>query len=82
MISLSFELYNARVKPSGNAVVLCLETEEVEAAITKSVAAGAVAENDVVEGEGACCGRVGKLKDPYGFVWTICSPAKKPEAEA
>ncbi|KAF7825876.1 Glyoxalase-like domain containing protein [Senna tora] len=73
-------------KTAGGAVVLCLETDEVEAAIAKAVAAGAVAEGEVVEGEGACCvGRVGKVKDPYGFLWSICSSGKKcasAEAEA
>lgn len=57
---------------------MCLETEDVEAAINKAVAAGAVAEGEVVSGEGACFGeRVGKVKDPFGFVWAICAPAKK-----
>ncbi|CAL0328187.1 unnamed protein product [Lupinus luteus] len=66
------------VKTGGNGVVLCLETGDVEGAIAKAVSAGAIAEGEVVEGEGACCGgRVGKVKDPYGFVWLICSPAKK-----
>ncbi|KAK7339046.1 hypothetical protein VNO77_19689 [Canavalia gladiata] len=65
-------------KAGGNAVVLCLETEDVEGAVTKAVSAGAVAEGEVAEGEGACCGgRVGKVKDPYGFVWLFCSPGKK-----
>ncbi|KAK7256166.1 hypothetical protein RIF29_29603 [Crotalaria pallida] len=65
-------------KTGGNGVVLCLETGDVEGAIAKAVTAGAVAEGEVVEGEGACCGgRVGKVKDPYGFVWLICSPANK-----
>ena len=63
----------ARVKTRGNGCVICLETEDVKAAISKAVNAGAVS-----EGEGACCdGLVGKVKDPYGFVWQICTPAKK-----
>lgn len=58
--------------------MLCLETEDVEAAIAAAVNAGAVKEGEIVEGEGACCGgRVGKVKDPYGFTWLICSSAKK-----
>ncbi|XP_042040440.1 uncharacterized protein At5g48480-like isoform X1 [Salvia splendens] len=52
--------------------VFCLETEAVEAAIAKAVVAGAVSDEEVAEGEGA-----GKVKDPYGNVWLICSPAKK-----
>ncbi|KAF4370355.1 hypothetical protein CsatB_024794 [Cannabis sativa] len=69
----------APVKSEGSGgVVLCLETEDVAAAIAKAVSAGAVAEGEVVEGEGACCGgSVGKVTDPYGFSWLICSPVKK-----
>ncbi|XP_059626271.1 uncharacterized protein At5g48480-like [Cornus florida] len=65
--------------PVKNGCVICLETEDVEAAVAKAVKAGAVSEGEeVAEGDGACCGeRVNKLKDPYGFVWLICSPAKK-----
>jgi uncharacterized glyoxalase superfamily protein PhnB len=64
-------------KTEGTGVTLCLETESVEAAITKAVNAGAVAVGEIEEGEGACCGgRVGKVKDPYGLVWIISSPAK------
>ncbi|KAI4354182.1 hypothetical protein L6164_003074 [Bauhinia variegata] len=67
----------AAVKAGGNGVVFCLETENVAAAIDKAVSAGAVAEGEVQEGDGACCGgRVGKVKDPYGYVWLICSPVK------
>ncbi|KAL5562207.1 hypothetical protein UlMin_031954 [Ulmus minor] len=66
------------VKSAGTGVVLCLETQDVDAAIAKAITAGAVAEGEIVEGEGACCGgRVGKVKDPYGYVWAICSQAKK-----
>lgn len=55
-----------------------METDDVEAAVSKAVSAGAVSEGEVAEGDGACCGgRVGKVKDPYGFVWMICSPAEK-----
>ncbi|KAJ7961671.1 Glyoxalase-like domain protein, partial [Quillaja saponaria] len=69
---------SAAVKPEGTGIALCLETEDVDAAIAKAVGAGAVAEGEIVEGDGACCGgRVGKVKDPYGFVWLICSPGNK-----
>ncbi|KAJ1400455.1 Vicinal oxygen chelate [Sesbania bispinosa] len=78
LVSDLVEDSTSQAKTGGNGVVLCLETEDVEGAIAKAVSAGAVAEGDVVEGEGACCGgRVGKMKDPYGFVWQICSPGKK-----
>ncbi|KAL8170253.1 hypothetical protein V2J09_022057 [Rumex salicifolius] len=54
-----------------------LETEDVEAAIKKAVSAGAVAEGEVVEGEGVSPAvRMGKVKDPYGFIWMIGSAAK------
>lgn len=68
-----------RAKSTGSGgVVLCLETQEVDAAVKKALAAGAVVEGKTVEGDGACCGgRVGKVKDPYGYVWLICSPANK-----
>ncbi|KAK9281961.1 hypothetical protein L1049_004870 [Liquidambar formosana] len=68
----------APVKAEGTGCVFCLETEDVEAAISKAVTAGAIKEGETAEGEGACFGgRVGKVKDPYGFVWLICSPGKK-----
>ncbi|KAE8679679.1 hypothetical protein F3Y22_tig00111398pilonHSYRG00326 [Hibiscus syriacus] len=55
---------------------LCLETEDVEAAISKAEIAGAVAEGEIKERGGACCcGRVGEVKDPFGYVWLICSPS-------
>ncbi|GFY99429.1 hypothetical protein Acr_13g0008300 [Actinidia rufa] len=69
---------SAPVKTGGTECVICLETEDVQAAIAKAVSAGAVSEGELTEGEGACCsGLVGKVKDPYGFVWQICTPAKK-----
>ncbi|KAL0390287.1 UNVERIFIED_CONTAM: hypothetical protein Scaly_0385800 [Sesamum calycinum] len=69
---------SAPVKSPVSGSLFCLETEDVEAAVSKAVAAGAVAEGEVSEGEGACCGgRVGRVKDPYGNVWLICSPSKK-----
>ena len=83
--TMGFLLPLTRVKSTGSGgVVLCLETEDVGAAIAKAVSAGAVAEGEIVEGDGACYGgSVGKVKDPYGYVWLICSPGKKcavPEA--
>ena len=79
VVSFVFFVFQLRrVKTEGTGCVLCLETEDVEAAISKAVGAGAVAEGEITEGDGACCGgRVGKIKDPYGYVWLICSPAKK-----
>ncbi|CAK7349444.1 unnamed protein product [Dovyalis caffra] len=53
---------SASAKAGGTGFALCLETEDVEAAVSKAVAAGAVAEGEIAEGDGACCcaGRVGK----------------------
>ncbi|CAK9188568.1 unnamed protein product [Ilex paraguariensis] len=71
---------SALVKTVGNGCVICLETEDVEAAVAKAVKAGAVSEGETAEVYGTCCtGRVVKLKDPYGFVWLICNPAKNPD---
>ena len=66
-----------REKSAGTGCVLCLETEDVETALSKAVSAGAVADGEIEDGDGVSCGgRVGKLKDPYGFTWFICSPVE------
>ncbi|XAR58782.1 hypothetical protein NMG60_11014317 [Bertholletia excelsa] len=73
---------SAPVKTGVAGCAICLETEDVDAALAQAVSAGAVAEGKDSEGEGAWCGgRVAKLKDPYGFVWLICSLAAKKPAE-
>ncbi|EEF35099.1 uncharacterized protein At5g48480 [Ricinus communis] len=75
---------SAPEKSLASGISLVLVTEDVEAAIAKAVAAGAVAEGEIVEGDGAYYGgaeRVGKVKDPYGFVWVIASLAKKSTAD-
>ncbi|KAJ0442018.1 putative glyoxalase/Bleomycin resistance protein/Dihydroxybiphenyl dioxygenase [Helianthus annuus] len=65
-------------KAVGSGLVFCLETEDIEAAVDAAVKAGAVADGEISEGEGACCGgRVGKVKDPYGVAWAICTPTAK-----
>ncbi|KAG2301368.1 hypothetical protein Bca52824_030019 [Brassica carinata] len=48
-----------------------LETDDVEAAVAKAVAAGAVKVDEEVEG-----GVKGKVTDPFGFTWIFVSPAK------
>ncbi|XP_077229489.1 uncharacterized protein At5g48480-like [Tasmannia lanceolata] len=56
---------------------LCLETKDVSGAFSKAVEAGAAVEAEITEDEDGCCGaRVGKLKDPFGYIWTICSITK------
>ncbi|KAF8402211.1 hypothetical protein HHK36_013163 [Tetracentron sinense] len=71
----------AKVKgeEKGSGCILCLETDNVETAVANAVKAGGVIIDggELTDGEGACCGgRVGKVKDPYGYVWLICSPGK------
>lgn len=57
---------------------LFLETEDIEAAVSKAVSAGAVVESEISEGDGPYLGcHVAKLKDPFGFIWLIASPAKE-----
>ena len=34
---------------------MCLETEDLKAAVAKAVAAGAMSESEIEEFEGACC---------------------------
>ncbi|XP_022941068.1 uncharacterized protein At5g48480 [Cucurbita moschata] len=59
-------------------VVLFLETEDIIAAVSKAVSAGAVEESEISEGDGSYVGRrVAKLKDPFGFNWIIATPAKE-----
>ncbi|CAI9776588.1 unnamed protein product [Fraxinus pennsylvanica] len=68
----------ATVKSAVTGGVICLETEDVEAALVQAVNAGATTEGEISEGDDSCCGgRVGKVKDPYGNIWLICSSSKK-----
>ncbi|CAF2035858.1 unnamed protein product [Brassica rapa] len=53
-----------------------LETDDVEAAVAKAVAAGAVKVEEEEEG-----GVKGKVTDPFGFTWIFVTPAKKSEEE-
>lgn len=53
-----------------------LETDDVEAAVAKAVAAGAVKVEEEEEG-----GVKGKVTDPFGFTWIFVAPAKKSEEE-
>ncbi|KAJ4900807.1 Uncharacterized protein Rs2_14758 [Raphanus sativus] len=57
-----------------------LETDDVEAAVAKAVAAGAVKVEEVSEGE-ADGGVKGKVTDPFGFTWIFVSPAEKKSDE-
>ncbi|KAL5709678.1 hypothetical protein ACHQM5_020338 [Ranunculus cassubicifolius] len=54
---------------------LSLVTDDVDGAVANAVKAGGNLEGQIAENEGV--GRVGKVKDPYGYVWAITSEAKK-----
>lgn len=73
-----FHTFISGVKTEGTTVTLHLETDDVEAAVAKSVTAGAVKVGDVskVETDGAV---MGKVTDPFGVTWIFSSPAKKTE---
>ncbi|KAL9274425.1 hypothetical protein AKJ16_DCAP06993 [Drosera capensis] len=66
------ETGDVAVKPNNAGLVLSLETEDVDAAVVKAVGAGAAIVGEVTEKDAAV--RVGKVKDPFGFVWVISSP--------
>ncbi|CAN7025560.1 hypothetical protein IGI04_024629 [Brassica rapa subsp. trilocularis] len=63
---------------TGNVSAL-LETDDVEVAVAKAVAAGAV-KVEVSEGE-ADGGVKGKVTDPFGFTWIFVSPVEKSDKE-
>ncbi|KDO48119.1 hypothetical protein CISIN_1g044588mg [Citrus sinensis] len=62
----NFSNDSAAAKNMGIGCVLCLEIDDVEAALAKAMSGGVWA-----------TGRVGKVKDPCGFTWLIYSPVKK-----
>ncbi|KAG2301373.1 hypothetical protein Bca4012_059644 [Brassica carinata] len=49
-----------------------LETDDLEAAVSKALAAGAIEVEEEVEGGGV----KGKVTDPFGFTWIFVSPVK------
>ena len=56
-----------------------LETDDVEVAVAKAVAAGAV---KVEVSEGEADGRVkGKVTDPFGVSWIFVTPVEKSDKE-
>ncbi|RZC47247.1 hypothetical protein C5167_040203 [Papaver somniferum] len=63
---------------NGTGYTFCLETEDVNGLVKGAVSAGAVLDGELTEGaeEGCCGGPAGKLTDPYGNVWLICSAKK------
>ena len=63
-------------------MVFRLETDDVAAAISKAVSAGAATTSEIAEDEDGCSGGVvGKVKDPFGVVWAVASFGKKRCAE-
>lgn len=55
-----------------------LETDDVAAAISKAVEAGAAITSEIVEdGDGYFGGVVGKVKDPFGVTWSLASVGRK-----
>ncbi|GAB2234627.1 hypothetical protein Droror1_Dr00003884 [Drosera rotundifolia] len=71
---------DASVKPDNAGLVLSLETEDVDEAVVRAVGAGAAVVGEVTEKDAAV--RVGKVKDPFGFVWVISSPPAAAAAAA
>ncbi|KAL8055701.1 hypothetical protein ABFX02_04G072600 [Erythranthe guttata] len=67
---------SALLKSAMNGIVFTLQTDDVETAVDKAVAAGAVLYGgEADEAERACfSGRTAFVKDPYGNVWLIASP--------
>lgn len=51
--------------------------QDVEAVIEKAVAAGAVAEGGVTEDRVLSGKHLGKVRDPFGIVWTIVGNTTK-----
>lgn len=78
---LDFDLIVLRLNSAKTGTVYALlETDDVEAAVAKAVAAGAVKVEEVSEGE-ADGGVKGKVTDPFGFTWIFVSPAEKKSDE-
>ena len=61
-------MYLSRVKPDEDRGHLFLTADNPDEFIARAVSAGAVAEGEVVQG---VTGRVGRIRDPYGFVWQV-----------
>ncbi|RWR87183.1 hypothetical protein CKAN_01611900 [Cinnamomum micranthum f. kanehirae] len=55
----------------------CLVADDVEPAVAKAVKAGASVVEPVPDSEAVCCGaRSVTVKDPFGYVWSICAAEK------
>lgn len=69
------------VSLDGTSVILHLETDNVDLAFKRAVDGGATVSEEIsVRSWGQ---RYGKVKDPYGFVWSLAEPIKaSPVAES
>eukprot|EP01018_Ginkgo_biloba_P006320 Gb_00416 [translate_table: standard] len=62
------------VNLKGTSAIFHLETSDVDVAFKRAKEAGATEVEEVAER--AWGQRYGKLKDPYGFVWSLATPIK------
>uniref|UniRef100_A0A0C9QXB2 TSA: Wollemia nobilis Ref_Wollemi_Transcript_1578_1574 transcribed RNA sequence n=1 Tax=Wollemia nobilis TaxID=56998 RepID=A0A0C9QXB2_9CONI len=62
----------------GTSSILHLETNDVDAALKRAVEAGATVTEEISERPWGQS--YGKLKDPFGFVWSIATPVKEVQA--
>ncbi|ONK56787.1 uncharacterized protein A4U43_C10F12920 [Asparagus officinalis] len=63
-------------------LVFRLKTDDVEAAISTAVTAGAAITSEITENEDGCYGGVvGKVKDPFGVSWIVASDGEKRSVE-
>uniref|UniRef100_A0A0D6R282 VOC domain-containing protein n=1 Tax=Araucaria cunninghamii TaxID=56994 RepID=A0A0D6R282_ARACU len=63
---------------NGTSTILHLETDDVDAALKRAVDAGATVTEEISERPWGQ--RYGKLKDPFGFVWSLATPVKVVQA--
>ncbi|KAJ4795062.1 Glyoxalase/bleomycin resistance protein/dioxygenase [Rhynchospora pubera] len=64
-------------------VLIRVQVDDVEGAVSKAVQAGAQLQGEISEDEAACGGgALGKLVDPFGVSWAVIAPAKVTEVEA
>lgn len=80
-IHLIVESFDFSLNRAGG-LVFHLETDDVDAAISTAVTAGAAITSEIAENEDGCCGGVvGKVKDPFGVSWIVASDGKKRSVE-
>lgn len=73
---VSLDLTRAKTT-DGAGFSFCLVADDVEPAVAKAVKAGASVVEPVSDSEAVCCGaRSVTVKDPFGYVWSICAAEK------